>query len=178
MQEIKLLILALSAVVATITDLKSGLIKNWLTLPLWFSGLIYSFYLNGFNGLISALGAGLLVVITTFRFSTPGGGDIKLGLGVGAWIGVNGWPPYFIGAALTRIILSLIVKLKIYTPQGFLNGLKLEMVTFQMPPAGERNFAIFQNAAKSAGYNGDAPVVPGALWVAGGVFAYIIAALL
>lgn len=179
MEHITCIILFFAALTAVYTDLKTGLIKNWLTLPLWAGGLIFSFFEKGLPGVGSALGAGLLVVVSTFKFSTPGGGDIKLGMGVGAWIGVSGWPAYFIGAALTRIFLSLVVKFKIYDGcRGFLGGLKYELVTGTVPPYGEKNFKLFQSAAEKTGENTNIPVVPGALWVAGGVVSYIVYVIL
>lgn len=174
MEYITCVILFISALVAVVTDLKTGLIKNWLTLPLWAAGLIIGFLENGIFGIGAAFGAGLLVVVTTFKFSTPGGGDIKLGMAIGSWIGTAGWPAYFMGSALTRVFLSLAVKLKIYGAKGFVNGLKYECLTGIVPASGDKSFQIFQNAAKKAGGNPDMPSVPGALWTAGGVLGYIV----
>ncbi|MHB1127549.1 MAG: prepilin peptidase [Bacillota bacterium] len=166
--------LAVAGLVSVITDLKTGLIYNWLTLPLWMGGLIMSYFANGWGGVGDALAAGVLITVTTFQFTQFGFGDIKLGLGIGAWIGLAGAPVYIIGAGLTRILFSLIVKAKVYGIKGFFAGLKYEMLTGTIPPTADRNFATFQNAARQAGYEGVTPVVPGAIWAAGGILGYVI----
>lgn len=174
MEYITCAILFFSALIAVVTDLKSGLIKNWLTVPLWLGGLTDAFVMNSISGLGSAFFAGLLFVVSTFKFSTPGGGDIKFAMGVGAWIGFAGWPIYFVGMAATRIILSLAVKLKIYSLKGFITGIKYELATGEVYALGDKNYSIFQKAAENASCQNDRPVVPGALWVTGGVLSYII----
>ncbi|MHB1126955.1 MAG: prepilin peptidase [Bacillota bacterium] len=174
MVTILLAVLAVGVITAVITDLKTGMIYNWLTIPLWIAGLAINYKVSGWVGIPQALAAGLLTVVTTFRFSTPGGGDLKLGMAVGAWIGFSGWPVYFVGMALTRVLLSLLVKIKVYGVSGILSGLKYELITWSVPALGSKNFALFQNAARQAGYFGENPVVPGAIWVAGGSLIFII----
>jgi hypothetical protein len=168
-----IVVLSLATLIAVITDLKNGLIYNKLTFPLFFSGLIIKFYLNGFFGVFDAVAAGIFFSFITFIFSTPGGGDIKLAMAVGVWIGFQGSTYYLIGMAMTRVILAMAVKVKIYGIKDFLNYAKFEMITSTVPDLGDKNFKIFQNAAYKAGYEGQKPVVPGALWVAGGVLAYV-----
>jgi len=168
-----LIIVTIAATAAIITDLKTGMIFNWLTVPLFFIGLIFAFFINGWTGIGLAVMAGLLTFITTFRFTQFGGGDFKLSLAVGTCLGFSGWPIYFIGMALTRIFFTLLIKIKTYTLSGLLKGLKCEIFTNEIVPT-QSNFKIFQEAAQKAGYTGIAPTIPGAIWVAGGVYAVIL----
>lgn len=170
----QVIILLLVVFLALFSDLRTGRIPNYLTISAWAAGLIIAAVAGGLSGFFAALGAGLLTVVTTFRFSTPGGGDLKLALAVGAWVGLSGWPAYFIGSALTRVLFSLLVKLKTST----LQGLKQELVYGVVWGDQDNNFKLFQKAAQNAGYTGRLPVVPGAVWVAGGVLSYALTVFL
>lgn len=75
---------------ATITDLRTRRIPNWLVLPFLVSGLLVSGILHGWAG----LGKGLLGVLAAAAvmglFCYLGGmglGDLKLCAAVGAWVG-------------------------------------------------------------------------------------------
>lgn len=168
-----LVILTIAVTVAIITDLKTGMIFNWLTVPLFFIGLLFAFSFHGWVGIGLAVMSGLLTFITTFRFTQFGAGDFKLSLAVGTCLGLAFWPTYFIGMALTRICLTLMIKIKTYTFSGLWRGLKCELVTNEIIPV-QNNFQVFEQAAQKAGYIGAAPTIPGALWVAGGVYAVIL----
>jgi prepilin peptidase CpaA len=76
--------------VATITDLCSRRIPNWLTLPFLAAGLAAGSVLDGWSGLArSAAGAGLAALILSAfcLLRGMGWGDLKLCAAVGAWIG-------------------------------------------------------------------------------------------
>ena len=176
--EITAYVLLGAVTAAVLSDLKTGLIPNLLTIPLWLIGLAVSLYLGGWAGLGAALGAGLLTAATTFQFSSPGGGDIKLALAVGAWTGLSGWLFYFLGASITRILLSLLVKFKTYGARSFIKGLVHEMKFCTVLAQQDKNFKVFQSAAGNAGYCGSVPVVPGALWIGGGVLSYSLSVFL
>src|SRR5271156_574929 len=76
--------------VATITDLRSRRIPNWLVVPFLVLGLLVSAILRGWSGLGQSL-LGVLVgtaVMSVFCFlGGMGMGDLKLCAAVGAWIG-------------------------------------------------------------------------------------------
>lgn len=173
MEPILLAIVMIAATVAVITDMKTGMIFNWLTVPLFFIGLTFAFLVNGWAGIGLAIPAGIFTFVTTFRFSRFGGGDFKLSLAVGTCLGFGGWPIYFIGMALTRIFFTFLIKIKTYTLSGLLKGLKCEISTNEIVPV-QNNFRIFENAAQKAGYTGTTPTIPGAIWVAGGVYAVVL----
>ena len=70
------------------TDLVRGKIFNWLTLPLFLSGLLSSAWRFGWIGLGGAL-FGIAIVALTFlpmySMRVMGAGDVKLLLGLAAW---------------------------------------------------------------------------------------------
>jgi prepilin peptidase CpaA len=76
--------------VATITDLRSRRIPNWLVVPFLVLGLVVSGILHGWRGLGQSL-LGMAVagaVMGVFYFlGGMGMGDLKLCAAVGAWIG-------------------------------------------------------------------------------------------
>jgi prepilin peptidase CpaA len=87
------LTLALTLVVlgiATVTDLRSRRIPNWLVLPFLAAGLAVNTSLHGWQGLGQSLegaGLGLLVYGILFWMGGMGAGDVKLCTAIGAWIG-------------------------------------------------------------------------------------------
>ncbi len=88
-----------------VTDLAWGRIFNWMTLPLFFTGLVVSFNLYSWSGLTQALlGAlvGLAFFGPLFFFGVMGGGDVKYMLALGALGGAQ----YSIEVALLSIVLG------------------------------------------------------------------------
>jgi prepilin peptidase CpaA len=80
----------IAVVVATVTDLRSRKIPNWLTLPFLLAGLVVSVWTGGLHGLEKSL-AGLAVGVAFFAvlclMGGMGMGDVKLCAAIGAWIG-------------------------------------------------------------------------------------------
>lgn len=90
-------------VTASLTDLRSRRIPNWLVVPFLLTGLVVQSAANGWNGAAhSLLGVGLSILL----FGVPcflramGMGDLKLAAGVGAWIGPG---QFFLAFVLTGI---------------------------------------------------------------------------
>lgn len=82
-------LLVLCAIAAT-TDLRQRRIPNWLTLSLLLSGLIQAAWLGQPASLYQSLigvGIALLAGIIMLGLNAFGGGDVKLLLGIGAWLG-------------------------------------------------------------------------------------------
>lgn len=76
--------------IATVTDLRSRRIPNWLTLPFLVTGPILMTWLNGWHGLfhsVEGIGLGALVYGIFFVMGGMGMGDVKLCAAIGAWIG-------------------------------------------------------------------------------------------
>ncbi|MEW8958694.1 MAG: A24 family peptidase [Moorella sp. (in: firmicutes)] len=163
------------AATALYTDLKTGLIKNWLTIPFFFAGLAKAVF--GGSGILPALMAGLAAIPATFIFLNPGEGDIKLAAGMGVWLGPGLLPVYFIGAGLARVVMALAVRLKVYDWNiiAMIKGTWISEIRLGCVPAlGYKNFRIFQQAGKMAGADTDLPVVPGAIFVSGGALAVVL----
>jgi prepilin peptidase CpaA len=76
--------------VATITDLKSRRIPNWLVVPFLAMGIVVSMTLHGLSGLEESLLGVLAAASVLGIFCFLGGmgmGDLKLCAAVGAWVG-------------------------------------------------------------------------------------------
>ncbi len=90
--------------VATVTDLRSRRVPNWLTLPVLAAGLVVSGVAGGMAGLArSAAGAGLAVLLLSAfcLLRGMGWGDLKLCAAVGTWIG-----PGQLGLALVATAIA------------------------------------------------------------------------
>jgi prepilin peptidase CpaA len=77
---------------ATVTDLRSSRIPNWLTIPGMVFGLAAHTWLHGHQGLLFSLfglfvGAGLFLII--HLLGNIGAGDVKLMAAVGAMVGAE-----------------------------------------------------------------------------------------
>ena len=76
--------------VATVTDLRSRRIPNWLVLPFLIVGFVISGLQHGLNGLMQSA-AGLTVGAALFGLlclmGGMGMGDVKLCGAIGAWVG-------------------------------------------------------------------------------------------
>lgn len=83
---------AILVATATLTDLRSRRIPNWLTLPFLILGIAASGFEKGWSGLeFSFLGvlAASLVMGVFCWLGGMGMGDLKLCAAVGAWVGLN-----------------------------------------------------------------------------------------
>ncbi len=83
-----IVVLWIGLVVAAVTDLRSGLIRNWLTFPLAGWGIVYHALVgpDRWLGLVGA-GAALAIHYTLFVLGVQKAGDAKLFVAIGACVG-------------------------------------------------------------------------------------------
>jgi prepilin peptidase CpaA len=80
----------IAVIVATISDIRSRKIPNWLVVPFLLSGLAVSAVVEGWHGLEQSTLGILLAAVAVGIFYALGGmgmGDVKLCAAIGAWIG-------------------------------------------------------------------------------------------
>ncbi len=76
--------------IATVTDLRSRRIPNWLVLPFLVAGLVAGAWTHGWHGLLTSLLGFTLGAVLFGVLCWMGGmgmGDVKLLAAIGAWIG-------------------------------------------------------------------------------------------
>ena len=82
-----------AAIIATVTDIRSLRIHNSLTVPVCLSGLAFHGMQSGWEGFFGSLAGiaiGFAVLILPYLMGILGAGDVKLLMGIGAWIGGHG----------------------------------------------------------------------------------------
>jgi prepilin peptidase CpaA len=111
-------------VTAAIIDLSTRRIPNWLSLPFLVAGIAVQSVHGGRQGFIASLaGIGLALLL----FGLPccirlmGMGDLKLAMGVGAWIGAAQFFFAFIVAAMVAGIMAALYALR-YQASGTTTG--------------------------------------------------------
>jgi len=95
-------------VVASVTDLWSRRIPNWLVVPFLLSGLAVRTVTGGWSGAgrsISGVGLAVLLFGLPCFLRAMGMGDLKLAAGVGAWIGPS---QFFLAFVITGIVGGLL----------------------------------------------------------------------
>lgn len=94
--------------IATITDVKSRRIPNWLTFGAIIIGLFYHLLANGFTGGLFALKGiilGLAMLLPAFIWGGLGAGDVKLLAAIGALVG----PQFVLSAGIYSILVGGVV---------------------------------------------------------------------
>ncbi|MDE3163800.1 MAG: prepilin peptidase [Acidobacteriota bacterium] len=94
-------------VVATVTDLRSRRIPNWLVLPFLVVGMAVSAWILGWSGLeksLEGMGLALLLFGVLAVMGGMGMGDVKLCAALGAWIGPH---QMFLALVLTGMMGGL-----------------------------------------------------------------------
>lgn len=78
--------------IASYTDIRATRIPNWLSLPVLLLGIVHAVATEGGTGLLDAIGGSAIaggLFILAYAINKGGGGDAKLMLGLGAWLGVD-----------------------------------------------------------------------------------------
>lgn len=86
---------------ACVIDIKRQIIPKWITVPLFLSGLFYHAQYGGLQGVLNAIFGSLMftflihfvesidTIVNPTAKTVLGGGDYKLSLGAGAWVGAG-----------------------------------------------------------------------------------------
>jgi prepilin peptidase CpaA len=91
-------------VIASVTDLRSRRIPNWLSVPFLLAGLGAQAVTSGWSGAghsLSGIGLAVLLFGLPCFLRARGMGDLKLAAGVGAWIGPG---QFFLASVVTGIV--------------------------------------------------------------------------
>ncbi len=108
--------------VATVTDLRSRRVPNWLTFPFMVTGPVLSIWLGGWHGLAQSLegfGLGAAIYGLLHMLGGMGMGDVKLCAGIGAWVG----PEQLLVALVTTAIAGGLMAVGWAVCGGFLGDL-------------------------------------------------------
>ena len=103
-----------AAALASVTDVRSFRVPNWLSLSLLVSGWLYHEAAGGQAALMGSVlgmlfGGGILFLL--HLRGGVGGGDVKLMAGVGAWLGMPGTVYAFIGMGLSAGLYAAVLLL-------------------------------------------------------------------
>ncbi|MBI9079973.1 MAG: prepilin peptidase [Pseudodesulfovibrio sp.] len=110
MEILVIVMLTAALLVATITDIRSQRIPNWLTFPLILTGLVVHTMHGGLDGLKLAGGGfaiGFIGMAIPYFLGVMGAGDVKLMAGVGAWLGTSAAFTAFLFTSLAGGVYAL-----------------------------------------------------------------------
>jgi len=131
-----------ASLVAAVTDRRTGLIPNWLTLPTTIVGIALNAAFGGLSGgCVSLVGllAGAVVPMILFAVSRGraiGGGDVKLFAGLGALLG----PSLSIEIEFGAFVLIAVFAMFRITLRGVLSRVLLNSVTLLINPLLPRKY--------------------------------------
>jgi len=110
MELLVIVMLSAALLIATITDIRSQRIPNWLTFPLILTGLVAHTMYGGLEGLKLAgggFGLGFVAMVIPYFMGVMGAGDVKLMAGVGAWLGTSATLTAFLFTCLAGGVYAL-----------------------------------------------------------------------
>lgn len=99
-----------ASLVGAVVDLRCRKLPNWLTAPLFLTGLAWSAWAGGLGGLGSSFLAALLVMlpfVILFVVAGGGAGDAKMMGGIGAWLGLQAGIVTLVSVMVCGIVLGL-----------------------------------------------------------------------
>ncbi len=99
-------------VVAAIIDGYKLKVPNWLTFPMVLSGWIYCMTVGGWEGLGHSLVGtvvGLALLLPAYAIGGMGAGDVKLLMGVGAWMGATDTFWAFIVSTIVGAVIAILM---------------------------------------------------------------------
>lgn len=99
-------------VVAAVIDGYKLKVPNWITFPMIISGWIYSTVIGGWGGLGESLvgtAVGLGLLLPAYAIGGMGAGDVKLLMGVGAWMGAQDTFWAFLVSAIVGGVIAVLM---------------------------------------------------------------------
>lgn len=102
------------ALLASVFDVRSRKIPNFITFPAFALGLLLHLVLNGWRGMLTALAAGLICGVVFFLFYVAGGmgaGDVKLIMAVGCIAGLSHIAYILVLTAISGGIMAVVLAL-------------------------------------------------------------------
>lgn len=101
-------------VVAAVIDGRALKVPNWLTFPFVLAGLVYGLAAHGWPGLGTALlgtAVGMALLLPLYAIGGMGAGDVKLFMGVGAWMGPEVTFQSFLVLAIVGAVMAVVMVL-------------------------------------------------------------------
>jgi len=105
-------LLLVAGSIATVTDLRSMRIPNWLTLPLLGAGIAHGGWMSGFAGLGDSLAGAAIaggIFLAAYALAGGGAGDAKLMMALGSWLGLDASVPLVLGVTASGFVYAMIV---------------------------------------------------------------------
>ena len=106
------LVVLVCTAIAAATDWHNFTIRNFITLPLVASGIIYHAFFGDAKGLADSVGAVCLVGVILFipyALGAMGAGDLKLMAGVAAWLGIQQTFYVLVASSIAAGVYALIL---------------------------------------------------------------------
>lgn len=110
-------VVAVYLLTASVLDVRTRRLPNWLTVPMFAAGLVFHAVTGGWLGLGTALGGfatGFGILLVLWLIGGGGGGDVKLMGALGAWLGPLPTVIVFVGSsviAITGMVLLFFITL-------------------------------------------------------------------
>ena len=104
---IQILCVVAFTVTATVTDLRTRKIPNWLTVSSAIVGLVFHICTKQLDGLLFSLGGfatGFGILLVLWLIGGGGGGDVKLMGAIGAWLG----PKYTFAVFILSVFFAIV----------------------------------------------------------------------
>lgn len=126
---------------AAMIDGRALRVPNWLTYHFVLGGLIYAYWIGSGSHLLwslSGAAVGLMTLLPLYAIGGMGAGDVKLMVGVGAWIGPTLTTWAFLSSAIIGGVMGL--AMMIYSREFFhhfalMNTIYREILTVRDPTA-------------------------------------------
>jgi Flp pilus assembly protein protease CpaA len=180
-ENVPLIVVLSCALVASITDVSKFKVYNVLTIPCFFSGLVYGLGTGGSSGLLMALfGAllGLTILLIPYLMGGLGAGDVKFVMAIGTWLGPTLLVPAILVGCAATFCYFLVFVGRVQGWRGVLQSvqlLALRLTAFGKSFACVDAYESVQDVARSGNARGR--LIPFSAMVSVGIVVSLIVAL-